>query len=799
MEAWARHLADAFGHPVRLVDAHGRILHTNSAWRRLEADLDSTSPRAWRRLVADPEDLARLNQVNCAATHEGEGGGSAWVRLIDPADPAGRDRWWAYTCLQVLNDAGSERLGCIEMLRSAGGSHDGERQLDVLERAQELVHVGAWDLDLTDGALWWSDEVYRIFGFQPQEFAATYELFIASVHPEDRATIEGVVAQSVEHDKPYDVRHRIRRPDGEVRHVREQGVVTRDPDGTALRMLGTVSDITEQVLDEEAKEGAREALAASEERYRLLAENASDVVWQVDEKGRISWVSESVTAVLGWQPHEVVGRLITELVHPDDRPRVRDVSAVLAGNTGAEEFRLLRANGSYLWMSSTVHATRGPAGVTVVGSLRDIQGRVDAQNELEHAVGHDRLTGLATREVTVARVATHLRLASRGSRVVGVMCIGVDDLSTINDAYGHASGDRVLIAVAGRIVGAVGDADLVGRGAGNEVHVVLPQLASGADAGILAERMRRAVTAPLGVGVTEVNPTVSIGIATGAAGSDPEDLLSGAGLAMRQAKARGRDRYEFLDTHLAAEAQSRLAIEAGIREGLAADEFVPWFQPIVCLTTRKVVGHEALVRWITGDGPPVEAWRFLPMAERGHLIADIDLVVLEKSLAELAAGGGSGGYVAVNVSAESLRRGDYDIRVLDGLERWGVSAKQLHLEVTETALLSVTDEIRSMVTNLADHGVRWYVDDFGTGYSSISHLRDLPIAGLKLDKSFTAGLGEGDETCRRLADGLIGLAAGLGLDTVAEGVETEQEQAILAEQGWRCGQGWLYGRPAPRR
>jgi EAL domain-containing protein (putative c-di-GMP-specific phosphodiesterase class I) len=268
---------------------------------------------------------------------------------------------------------------------------------------------------------------------------------------------------------------------------------------------------------------------------------------------------------------------------------------------------------------------------------------------------------------------------------------------------------------------------------------------------------------------------------------------------MRQAKANGRDRYEFLDQDLRVEAERRLRLSSSIREGLHDDEFTPWFQPIVALATGDVVGHEALVRWIRSDGRPVEAWQFLPVAERGHLIGDIDLVVLHKTIEVLSGDPDSSRFIAVNVSAESLRRGDYDTQVLRALESWGVPPERLHLEVTETALLDITPNIRTSVDTLANAGLKWYVDDFGTGYSSISHLRDLPIAGLKLDQTFTAGIAAGDETCVRLADGLIGLADGLGLDTVAEGIETHVEERVLAGQGWSHGQGWLYGRPAPRR
>lgn len=799
MDAWVRHLAEAFDGPVRLLDSQGRQFFVNQAWRVLVGAGHDDDPDAWRALVVHEEDLQRLDaHISCQAGGRTDPGGRVWIRLSSGGIGEAA-QWWVFTCTAVT-DSDGRHLGCITSLMLSPES-DGEslRQREILDRAQAIVHMGAWEWDVGGGQIWWSDEVYRIFGHPPQAFPADYDAFMAAVHPDDRPSVRAALDSALTEGVRYEVRHRIVRPDGDVRHVLEKATVARETDGRVRRLLGTVRDVTDETYSSAAREQAQAALASSEARYRLLAENASDVVWQIGPEGTLDWVSESIRTVLGWAPEDLVGKRASEFLHPDDLGQRRSLARILAGDTGPQSFRLRRADGTYLWMASSLHPTETPEGLTLVGSLRDIQSEVDARVELEHAIGHDSLTGLATRSTTLTRIADRLQRVANSGDVVAVMCIGIDSLGAINDAYAHAAGDRVLATVASRIVGAVGDSDLVARGAGNEIHVVLPQLRSGADAGVLAERIRGAVAAPIALGGLSLTPSVSIGIATGGRGSEPEEMLRGAGLAMRQAKLNGRDRYEFLDLEMAIEAQHRLQLESSIRQGLQRGEFTPWFQPIVALATVEVVGHEALVRWIQADGRPVEAWRFLPVAERGHLIADMDLLVLRKTIEVLAGEPESPRFIAVNVSAESLRRGGYDDAVLRALAEWGVASGKLHLEVTETALLNLTGDIRAQVARLADAGVKWYVDDFGTGYSSISHLRDLPIAGLKLDKSFTAGIADADQTCIRLADGLVGLAEGLGLDTVAEGVETHAEERILIDQGWQHGQGWLYGKAVPER
>lgn len=290
-----------------------------------------------------------------------------------------------------------------------------------------------------------------------------------------------------------------------------------------------------------------------------------------------------------------------------------------------------------------------------------------------------------------------------------MLSIGVDGLTPVNDALTHAGGDQLIAVLAGRIVREVGDPEQVGRGTGDACIVLLPDLP---------------------------------GIATATAASSgalPGELLRDASLTMRQAKARGRNCYALLDDALATEAHTRLLFAAEIQRGLVMQEFAPWYMPIVCFATGEVTGYEALARWVRPDGIEVPPAEFLPCAERRGLIVRIDTLVLRQALPALSRLP-EGLTMVVNVSATTLARPDHPQLVADALEAAGVNPERLHLEVTETALLTVTDRIRQQMEQLAGRGVRWYVDDFGTGYSSISHLRDLPIAGLKLDRSFTGAM-----------------------------------------------------------
>jgi diguanylate cyclase (GGDEF)-like protein/PAS domain S-box-containing protein len=562
--------------------------------------------------------------------------------------------------------------------------------------------------------------------------------------------------------------------------------------GLGLDRLRSIRALKEKTLEIEEQ---RSRIAESEARYRLLAENSSDVVWQAETGGTLMWVSDSVRHVLGWEPEQLIGRGL-ELLHPDDLESVTDALRLLDQRMTAEgESRIACGDGSWRWMAFNAHRATGPAGLVDVVALRDIDAEVRARNALVHAIGHDPLTGMAARATMVQRLSETLQRLS-GRRLAAVLCVGVDRLSSINDAYTHAAGDLVLTTLAARIAESVGNPDLVGRSAGVEFLVLVPDLASGDEATVLAEAILRHVKGDIPVGDQRVEPSVSIGIAIGDRRTDPERLLRDASAAMGQAKADGRDRYSFADASMADQARRRLDVERRLREGLDEDRFIPYFQPVVGLGTGEITGYEALVRYRRADGSIAPPSRFMPIAELSPLVCDIDMTMLRRALATLAVLPDALS-VAVNLSTITLTRPGYPQLIEQLIRESEVRPSRLHLEVTETALLGEIAQVVEVMDRVAAIGARWYVDDFGTGYSSISHLRDLPVSGLKLDVTFSTGIRDGNQKSIRLAQALAALAGGLGLDTVAEGIETEDEAALLTAQGWRHGQGWLYGRPVP--
>lgn len=635
-----------------------------------------------------------------------------------------------------------------------------------------------------DGTIEWvSPSVEAVLGWTAEELQGTrrWEL----VHPDDiAAATEHLPFESGSEIEGQSMILRIARADGDF--VWMSVSAHRLPDETMVVSL--------RQAEQEVR--ALDALTESEARFRLLAENAMDLVFLTDAHGALSWVSPSVTAVLGYGPDDIVGTQPESLLHADDVPVFRaSVQLVSRLRTSTGLMRLRTSDGTFIWVEATVRAIRTTDGDVDgwVIAIRDVGLEHEARTALEHWLQFDALTGLATRAMALTRVSA--LLDAPGDRSWALLCVSIDGMTTTNQAYGYASGDLLLQSVARRLVSAAGEESFVARIAGNEFLVLQRDIITASAAAVAAERFLEAVRGPVAVRGGTIDVTACIGVAL-ASDKNAEALLRDARAAMRQASDKGADRWEFLDGAVGASTRKGLEIQSELRDGLARQIVVPWFMPIVGILDSEVIGYEALVRWVLPDGSVRMPDDFLPMAERTGLILTLDLSIMSQAIAA-AAMLPDHLSVGINLSSMTIASTGFADAVKRELDRHGVDSRRIHMEVTETSLVDVSKSLTRAMVDLADLGIAWWVDDFGTGFSSISHLRDLPISGLKLDRSFTSGLTLDDDNAARLAQGLVGLAAGLGLHTVAEGVETPEQAAILAEQGWEFGQGWLYGKAAP--
>ncbi len=427
--------------------------------------------------------------------------------------------------------------------------------------------------------------------------------------------------------------------------------------------------------------------------------------------------------------------------------------------------------------------------------------RVRAQQRLVHQARHDPLTGLPNRVQLLERLTRALQPEpSDAPAPFAVLFLDLDRFKLVNDSVGHAAGDAMLVEIGQRIASMLGPHDLVARLGGDEFAIVLGGVADPDAAEATAATFLEALARPIWVAGRELFPSASIGVAMSHPDyADGHGLLRDADAAMYRAKARGRDRIERFDEAMRAEAMRLLDLEADLRRAILQDAFEPYFQPIVRVSDGAVVGHEALLRWrheLHGMLYPAE---FIGVGEDSGLIEQVDWLMYRRVVQHMAAGGQTG-YVSINVSPRHFRSDDFVERLLQLVVGAGADPRRLRIEITEVALLDDAPRALRMLETLRGHGVLALLDDFGTGFSALSYLHRFPIQALKIDQSFVQGLGSGMHAeSLALVRAILALAGTLGIDTIAEGVETAQQRDLLAELGCQYGQGFLYGRPAPER
>jgi diguanylate cyclase (GGDEF)-like protein/PAS domain S-box-containing protein len=548
-----------------------------------------------------------------------------------------------------------------------------------------------------------------------------------------------------------------------------------------------------------------EALRESEERYAHSARGANDGLWVWDLGAGSVYYSDRWKEMLGFSENEISDSPEEwfSRVHPDDVAMLRaDIDAHRHGATPSidHEHRMRCKNGEYRWMLARGVALRDAAGnaTRIAGSQTDITERKLAIDRLTHDAFHDSLTGLPNRALFMDRLANMMKRARRrGSHQFAVLFLDLDRFKVVNDSLGHALGDMLLISVAERLRAALRAPDTVARLGGDEFTILL-DIDHLADAVRMAERIQETLRVPFHVGEHEIFTTVSIGIALSATGYErPHDVLRDADIAMYRAKSRGRGIHEVFDKTMHESAVKLLKFETELRRAIERGELRVFYQPIVSLSSSKVTGFEALLRWQRGD-VLVNADEIVPIAEETGLILSIGEWVLCESLRQLAEWqkrypDNDWLHMHVNLSAKQFLQPNLLEKIAAALADSGVEAQRLHIEVTESVVIDNPEAAAELLQRLRETGVGISLDDFGTGYSSLSSLRQFPFDTLKIDRSFISTNGDrrNDEIVRTISS----LARILGMNVTVEGLESADQVARMRELGIESAQGFYFSRP----
>ena len=543
----------------------------------------------------------------------------------------------------------------------------------------------------------------------------------------------------------------------------------------------------------------------SEQRFAALVQRATDMITVIDSEGRLKYESPAVERILGWPAGHRIGLRGEDFVHPHHRTAADAAGqAVLADPTRSQtlEVRLLDSQGSWRWVESTItNMLDEPTVGGVVVNHRVVDERKALEDELIHRAFHDSLTGLANRGQLRGRVKGAIAPGTPGRCHRSVLFIDLDDFKTVNDGFGHDAGDRLLVEVSERLQRCVGKQDLVARLGGDEFAILIEDRSDGGDvASKVAQRVIDALQEPFDVSGHRTRVSASIGIAQyGLSAADDDSVLMRADIAMYHAKANGKDQFVFFTDEMQQGVLHRIDIESWMREALTGDQFRVYYQPIVTLSDGKIEAVEALVRWEHPTLGMLLPDDFLDVAEETGLIVPLGKLVLREACRQIRLWrehNQENLMVSVNLSAAQLRDESIVDAVRLALADAAVGPESLMVEVTEGALIGDVTMATGVLESLAEVGVTIAVDDFGTGYSSLSHLQLFPVDVIKVDKTFIEDLCGGTDHST-LVRSVLAIAREFGLQVVAEGIESEAQEAQLRRLGCDYGQGFLYGHPVP--
>ncbi len=688
-----------------------------------------------------------------------------------------------------------------------------------------------------------SPGVQELTGIDSSEVMARPEILMEIIHPDDKSSFDKSVAASSGSLVPCDQQYRIMLKSGEVKWVQDNARFSKSENGDII-----IDGVT---LDISGRKQAEEALRQSEQRFRSLIENATDITIIIDAEGIFRYISPSVKRILGYLPQRTIGRSVFDTVHPDDCALITETLKKAIQNPrtsqSAFEYRVPHRNGSWCVLEAVAtNLLHDPAVKGIVINCHDITQRKLAEAQLLHDAFHDGLTGLPNRALFIDRLEHALRLAKRRKDYLfAVLFLDLDRFKVVNDSLGHMIGDQLLVACARRLETCLRVGDTVARLGGDEFAILLEDIEGINEATNIANRLQQKITSPILLDGHEVFITASIGIALSSVEYlEPINLLRDADTAMYRAKGLGRSCYEVFNSSMHAHALQLLQLENDLRRAAEsirdrpreedeleeqfggcktsenstkspksllpplspAPQFIIHYQPIVSIATNKITSFEALVRWRHPERGLVSPIEFIPIAEETGLIVPLGRWVLRTACHQIRQWQqlfpcNPPLSVSVNLSVKQFSQPNLIEYIDQVLEENHLEGSSLKLEITESVLIENSESVTAMLVELRARNIHLCIDDFGTGYSSLSYLHRFPTNTLKIDRSFVSRMGvkfdisKGEIDPTEIVRSIVTLSHNLGMDVVAEGVEKASQLDLL--KGLKCeyAQGYFFSKP----
>ena len=682
-----------------------------------------------------------------------------------------------------------------------------------LAEAQRVAKIGSWEMDILNDEIWWSEESYRIFGFEPVEGQnISFDEFLQTIIPDDREKIRADYLSSLEKKIPFSSRYRISLKNQPIRHIDAMGEHHFNKDGIAARTVGTVRDITEEVARETKLKQIESEARELQDYNNHVVENSPMFIVGLNEDGEVRHINRAGCEISGYDADQLLGENFWEILFPDHYQS--QVERLFQRYNNAHvlkdyETTIKRQDGEerILSWTSVNRPIAGRDDKEIIGVGVDITALKRSQEELEQLVHYDPLTDLPNRFNLSVRLELAIEAAVKANTAGALICVDVDRFKNINELSGHSTGDELLKSIASRLTHCMRQDDVVARLSGDEFAIMIQNIGNPLNVNRVVDKIRSAFDQRFNIEDNIFDLSASIGVSLFPEdGTTVEELFKNADIAMHHAKDRGGDIESFFTPELNNSTTRKIWIEKNLRTALENAELQLYFQPQVTLADGKLIGAETLLRWIHPEEGFISPGEFIPVAESSGLIIEIGDWVLHQACQQAMNWLSCGinlEHLAVNIAGPQITRGNLIASCESALASSGLRNSLLELEVTEGFIMNDAEQSIDTLNKLHELGIPMSIDDFGTGYSSLSYLKRLPIDKLKVDQSFVRGLPT-DKDDIAITKSIVSLGQNLGLDVIAEGVETPEQRDFLLDIGCEFGQGVLFlqtdaGHSFPRR
>lgn len=707
---------------------------------------------------------------------------------------------------KVLYDENNKPVKIIGTIQDITEQKIIENNLKVLGEdlnlAQRIAGVGIWKYDLIKNKIFWSEEVYRIYGIKPEEYDGTYEAFLKIVHPEDVKTIENMVQSSSK--KPFKLEFRVIRSDGSMRYVHQQVEFIFDKGEKPIYIYGTIQDITEKKELQKEIKSNWDKINMMQRRFQIFEQEPSDVFEIIDPDGTIKHISESVNKIIGYKSEERIGKKVYEFSTREEQRKLTKMIELVLSVPGKKVqgdiiFKADEEKDIYLavQMENLLH---DPAVEGIVINYKDITKRIEMEKKISYISTHDRLTGLPNSVSFSKKLKLKCQHAKETNTRFALMMLDIDGLKYVNYSLGYEFGKQLIIEIVQRLEKFLGKDIFISRYSEDHFAIIIEGLNTHKEYENIAKGIINLFSTTYKIWNYEIDVNANIGICIYPNDTqDKDSLRKQSKLALLRAKKEGKNKYKFYSSDLDVKNYKEFILRSDLHNAIEKEELRTYYQPIINLKNNKILGAEALIRWEHSDWGMISPSEFIYLAEETSLIIDIGKWMLRevcKHYKQWQKNGLSDIKISVNFSGIQFLENDFVKNIKDIIDECDLEPSFLIVEITESILMKNTDKVIYDIKKLQSLGIQVALDDFGTGFSSLSYLTSFNIDILKLDGSFIMNIPI-DETSTSITKSVVNLAKELKIKLVVEGIEKKEQLSYLKKLNCYTGQGFIYSKPVP--